>query len=89
VDAEPDAAHRGCGAFPHLFQSNNSHKSKISDKYNHGEFKGMSNFDSLPAKSWSLPDLDNSPGDNNSGHGAACSIWPGNSSWLLIRPEFS
>jgi hypothetical protein len=63
-----------------LFQSNSSHNSKISDKYNHGDFKEMSNLDSLPAKAWDLPGFNNSPGDNNSGQGAACSIWTGNSS---------
>jgi hypothetical protein len=89
VEAEPDAAHRGRDAFPHPFQSNSSQNNKISDKYNHGDFKEMSNFDSFPAKAWGLSGFNNSPGDNNSGHEAACSIWPGNSSWLLCRPEFS
>jgi hypothetical protein len=64
----PDAA---AGAFPRPFQSNSSHISKISDKYNHGDFKEISSFDSLPSKARGLPDLDNSPGYNNSGHGTA------------------
>jgi len=68
--AEPDAA---AGVFPRPFQSSSSHNSKISDTYNHGDFKETSSFDSFPAKARGLPDFDNSPGYNNSGHGAACS----------------
>jgi hypothetical protein len=47
--AEPDAR-RGSQAFPRPFQSNSNHNSKISDKYNHGDFKEISNLDSFPAK---------------------------------------
>jgi hypothetical protein len=64
------------GAFTRPFQSNSSHNSKISDKYNHGDFKEISNFDSLLAKARGLPDFDNSLRYNNSDHGTACFIWP-------------
>jgi len=67
---------RGGGAFPHPFQSKSSPNSKISDKYNHGECKEMSNFDSLPAKARDFPDSGKSRGANNPVQGAACSIWP-------------